>query len=89
MALSVYDKLNREYVIGNTLDNFLINQPLVTERREKFSFPFGDAELVQIGFSGIFIVYGDVMVRENQLRIKSFDEMNWLSFIFLFMAVVL
>jgi len=74
MALSIYDKSNKEYLVGHSIDNFMINQPLVTERREKFSFPFGDAELVQIGFSGIFIVYGDVMVRENRLRFKSFDE---------------
>jgi AraC-like DNA-binding protein len=73
MALNIYDKDNH-YIVGNHLNDFEINQALVTERKEKFSFPFGDAELVQIAFSGIYIVYGDMLVRQSRLRIKSFDE---------------
>ena len=74
MALSIYDKSNQQYVVNHMIDHADINLPLVTERKEKFSFPFGDAEFVQIAFSGIFIVYGDVLVKENQLRVKSFDD---------------
>ncbi|WP_316830431.1 AraC family transcriptional regulator [Pedobacter aquatilis] len=74
MAISIYDNNNQKYVVGDLIDTDKVNLPLVTERREKFSFPFGDAELVQIAFSGIFIVYGDVVVKESRLRVKSIDE---------------
>lgn len=74
MAISIYDKSNCQYIIGDMISDFHINQPLVTERREKFSFPFGDAELVQIAFSGIFIIFGDMIVKESQLRVKSLEE---------------
>ena len=74
MALSIYDNSNQHYILVDSINQQQIGLPLVTERREKFSFPFGDAELVQIGFSGIHIMYGDVSVKESRLRIKSFDE---------------
>jgi len=74
MALNIYDNDNKYYVVGSKFDISQFNQPMVTEKREKYSFPFGDAEIVQIAFSGIFIVYGDVMVRQSRLRVKSFDE---------------
>ncbi|MFD2285049.1 helix-turn-helix domain-containing protein [Pedobacter petrophilus] len=74
MALSIYDKFNRQYILNDSLNLEQINLPLVTERRERLSYPFGDAELVQIGFAGILIIYGDVSVKESRLRIKSFDE---------------
>ncbi|WP_443945173.1 helix-turn-helix transcriptional regulator [Pedobacter sp. AW1-32] len=73
MALSIFDNQNQQYIVNSFCDAE-ISQPLVTERREKFSFPFGDAEIIQIAFSGIFIIYGDVIVREKRLRVKSFDE---------------
>jgi len=74
MALHIYDSADRHYVVGNHFNDFELNQPLVRELREKYSFPFGDAEMVQITFSGISIVYGDIVMKENHLRIKSFDE---------------
>jgi len=74
MALNIYDGDERYYVVGNKLDNNALNQVLVTERRDKYSFPFGDAEIVEIAFSGIYIVYGDMLVKKSRLRIKSFDE---------------
>ncbi|QIL39431.1 helix-turn-helix transcriptional regulator [Pedobacter sp. HDW13] len=74
MALNIYDGDERYYVVGNKLDNNALNQALVTERRDKYSFPFGDAEIVEIAFSGIYIVYGDMLVKKSRLRIKSFDE---------------
>jgi len=74
MALNIYDGDERYYVVGNKLDNNAFNQALVTERRDKYSFPFGDAEIVEIAFSGIYIVYGDMLVKKSRLRIKSFDE---------------
>ncbi|KQM65250.1 hypothetical protein ASE74_10320 [Pedobacter sp. Leaf216] len=74
MGLNIYDGEEGCYVVGNKFDNLALNQALVTERRDKYSFPFGDAEIVEIAFSGIYIVYGDVVVKKSRLRIKSFDE---------------
>lgn len=74
MALNIYDSSNREYTVGEKLNNFELNQPLVKEVKEKYSFPFGDAEVVQISFSGISIVFGDMIMKDDRLRIKSFDE---------------
>jgi len=74
MALNIYDSDNQYYVVGNKFDIAEFNQALVTERRDKYSFPFGDAEIVEIAFSGIYIVYGDMLVKKSRLRIKSFDE---------------
>ncbi len=74
MALNIYDGDDKYYIVGSKFDNIELNQALVTERRDKYSFPFGDAEIVQISFSGIYIVYGDMLVKQNRLRIKAFDE---------------
>lgn len=74
MALNIYDSDNKYYVVGSKFDIPEYNQALVTERRDKYSFPFGDAEIVQIAFSGIYIVYGDMLVKQSRLRIKAFDE---------------
>jgi len=74
MALNIYDSNHEYYVVGNKFDIAEFNQPLVTERRDRYSFPFGDAEIVQIAFSGIYIVYGDMVVKQSRLRIKAFDE---------------
>lgn len=74
MALNIYDSSDRHYIVGNPFNATEFNEPLVRETREKLSFPFGDAEMVQIIFSGISIVYGDMIMKENRLKIKSLDE---------------
>ncbi|WP_293745029.1 AraC family transcriptional regulator [uncultured Pedobacter sp.] len=74
MALKIYDSDNKHYTVGSMFDNAGLQPALVTERRDKYSFPFGDAEIVQIAFSGIYIVYGDMLVKQSRLRIKAFDE---------------
>ena len=74
MAINIYDSANKHYIVGTHYNEVEFNQPLVRETREKFSFPFGDAEIVQIIFAGISIVYGDMIMKENRLRIKSLDE---------------
>lgn len=56
-------------IIGQEPDT----HPLVIERREKFSFPFGDAELVQIMFSNIHIVHGDFLLRTRGIRMRTID----------------
>jgi AraC family transcriptional activator of pyochelin receptor len=45
-------------------------QPMVIERRDKLSFPFGDAELVNILFSNVFIVYGDMCLKSRSIRMR-------------------
>lgn len=65
MPVSIYDSSGQQYTFGDgAFSAGIINQPLVTESRVKYSFPFGDAEMVQIAFSGIYIVYGDIAMKE-------------------------
>src|SRR5688572_18257340 len=66
MGVNVYDENGRLYKVGEVFSQAVVEQPLVTERREIFSFPFGDAEVVQMAFSGIYIVYGDMMLYETR-----------------------
>jgi AraC-like DNA-binding protein len=66
MGVSVYDDSGQKISVNSFFDHVTINQPIVTERREKHSFWFGDAELVQLAFSGIYIVYGDMLMREKR-----------------------
>jgi AraC family transcriptional regulator, transcriptional activator of the genes for pyochelin and ferripyochelin receptors len=82
MALNIYDSDDKYYVVGSKFDLAQCNLPLVTERRDKYSFPFGDAEIVQISFSGIYIVYGDMVLKQSRLRIKAFDEPDMVELYF-------
>lgn len=66
MGVNVYDENGRMYSIGEVFPSRTVEQPLVTERREVYSFPFGNAEMVQLAFSGIYIVYGDMYLYETR-----------------------
>ena len=66
MGVNIYDEQGRKKVVNDFMDLATINQPVVTERRLRQSFFFGDAELVQLAFSGIYIIYGDMVMQENQ-----------------------
>jgi AraC-like DNA-binding protein len=66
MGVNVYDENGRMYSIGEVFPSKMVEQPLVTERREVYSFPFGNAEMVQLAFSGIYIVYGDMYLYETR-----------------------
>ena len=72
--MNVYDDLGHKFVVNDFIDLEIINRPVVTERREKYSFFFGDTELVQLAFSGIYIVYGDMVMRER--KILHFDMLH-------------
>lgn len=74
MGFSIYDKAGKEFVISREIDLHALQQPLVRERRETHTYPFGTAEIVQIYFSGIYIVYGDVIMHDNRLRMRAYDE---------------
>jgi AraC-like DNA-binding protein len=69
MGVNVFDEKGRRYNVGDVFSQQLVEQPLVTERRDVFSFPFGNAEMVQLAFSGIYIVYGDMLLHDTQ-RLK-------------------
>jgi AraC-like DNA-binding protein len=66
MAVTVYDETGQQYILGTLFPSTIVEQPLVSERRDVYSFPFGDAEIVQLAFSGIYIVYGDMHVYHNR-----------------------
>lgn len=66
MVVSVYDSSGNHYAIGESLSQKTILQPLVTERRDIHSFPFGDATITHIAFSGIYIVYGNMHMKEHR-----------------------
>lgn len=79
MPITVYDNLGQQYIIGNPVNMLNLDLALVKESKETYSYPFGDAEITQIAFSGIFIVYGDVLVKYNRLRIQSYDEPDYVE----------
>lgn len=60
--------------MGESVKGELLQKPLVSEYREKFSFPFGDAELVQIIMPNIAVIYGDLMLRQSGIRMWSSDR---------------
>ncbi|MFA6150421.1 MAG: AraC family transcriptional regulator [Chitinophagaceae bacterium] len=66
MAVSVYDNSGNHYLVGEGLSHNLIVQPIVTERKDTLSFPFGDAEMTHIAFSGIYIIYGDMVMKDQR-----------------------
>lgn len=53
--------------VGGSFDTVPVQGSLIKERKEKYSFSFSDAELVQINIPGIYIVYGDIMFKQQQL----------------------
>ncbi|MRG47999.1 helix-turn-helix domain-containing protein [Chitinophaga sp. SYP-B3965] len=75
MIVNVYDIKGRAGKLGQGISEDIIHQPLVTEKRHKHSFAFGDAEIVQLSFAGIYIKYGDVAVHEHMnLHMEMEDE---------------
>jgi AraC-like DNA-binding protein len=67
MRISIKDGDGEKFIFSDDFYRDAISQPLVTEKREIFSFPFGDAELVRVAFPGVYIVYGDMQLYEARL----------------------
>lgn len=70
MIVSIYDSKGRAGKLGQSIPGQgipvdIIHQPQVTERRDKFSFAFADAEMLQLSFAGIYVKYGDIELREQ------------------------
>lgn len=75
MIVSVYDAKGRAGKVNQGTAAVVIDQAQVTERRNKIKFPFGDAEMVQLSFAGIFVKYGDIALREQiNLHMNMEDE---------------
>ncbi|MCX2495518.1 AraC family transcriptional regulator [Pedobacter sp. PF22-3] len=53
--------------VGGNFDDLRVQNGLVTEKREKYSFSFSDAEMVQINIPGIYMVYGDILFKQQQM----------------------
>lgn len=66
MQVSVSDGKGTDFILHDTFYEENLGNLLVAEKREIFSFPFGDAELVRIAFAGIYIVYGDMQLYESR-----------------------
>ena len=73
MAMSISGNGSQWVDIGHEMNLFIPPVPLVIERTEKYSFPFGDASVTQIGLPDIYIVYGDVIFKRSQLHFRAFD----------------
>ncbi|HWW41808.1 AraC family transcriptional regulator [Pedobacter sp.] len=56
--------------VGGRFEQFPMKEQLVTERRDKCSFSFSDAELVQITTPDIYIVYGDILFKQHLLYFR-------------------
>ncbi|HEY4110725.1 AraC family transcriptional regulator [Puia sp.] len=59
--------------LGEHVSEELLKRPLVTEYRQKLSFPFGDAELLQVVLPNILIIYGDLVLRRHHVRMRAVD----------------
>jgi AraC-like DNA-binding protein len=60
--------------LGQRVSQEMLTQPLVTELRQKLSFPFGDAEMVQIALPNTLIIYGDLAMRQQHIRMRAVDQ---------------
>lgn len=75
MIISVYDAKGRAGKVNQGTTAVVIDQTQVIERRNRIKFPFGDAEMVQLSFAGIFVKYGDIALREQiNLHMDMEDE---------------
>lgn len=66
MEISINYGAGERFVMSDHFYRDNIGRPLVTEKREVFSFPFGDAELVRLTFAGVYIAYGDMQLYESR-----------------------
>ncbi|XZF14888.1 helix-turn-helix transcriptional regulator [Chitinophagaceae bacterium MMS25-I14] len=79
MAIRIRDVDGMHLVLSGMFDKEAIQQPLVTERREVYSFPFGDAEIMTMAFSNIYIVYGDMIMRERKRLYMQLDHTDMIE----------
>lgn len=66
MEISVQYGAGEKFILKDDFYRAHIGRPVLTEQRDLFQLPFGDAELVRIAFGGIYIVYGDMQLYDAQ-----------------------
>jgi AraC family transcriptional activator of pyochelin receptor len=79
MGMALCDAQGKWTEIGGIADCSGQLLPLVIERKEKYSFPSFDAELVQLVLPNIFIVFGDMRIKSHRLRFRSTDEPDFVE----------
>jgi AraC family transcriptional activator of pyochelin receptor len=80
MGMNIRNTFGKWEEIGGSFDILPAKMPLVTERREKYSFPFGDAELVQIAIPDIHVAYGELMFKDCLLQFRVNDAPDTVEF---------
>jgi AraC-like DNA-binding protein len=75
MGLMVSSPTGNWYHLNEPLQlhDQVLDFPLVIERRDRFSMSFAELELVQMAFQDVFIVYGDMRLKQQQLRMRTVD----------------
>ena len=61
------------------LEQATIAPALATEHRQRHSFLFGDAEIVEINLPDIYIVYGDIALKKHRLRFRTTDAPDFVE----------
>lgn len=59
--------------LGRHVSEEQLRQTLVTEYRQRLSFPFGDAEMVQVILPNVLIIFGDLVIRQQRIRMRAID----------------
>jgi len=73
MAMSISANGSQWVDLGHDMELMIPSAPLVIERTEKMSFPFGDLSVRQIGLPDIYIVYGDMFFKHRKLHFRATD----------------
>lgn len=77
MEISVNYGAGERFVLTDNFYRECMGRPLVTEKREIYSLPIGDCELVRLVFDGIYIVYGDMQLYNTRtLNFELLDHEN-------------
>ncbi|MCX2429450.1 MULTISPECIES: AraC family transcriptional regulator [unclassified Pedobacter] len=53
--------------VGGRFEQFPDEKQVIKERRNQYSFSFSEAELVQMSTPDLYIVYGDIRFKQNQI----------------------
>ena len=73
MAMSISANGSQWVELGHDMELMVPSMPLVIERTEKMSFPFGDLSVRQIGLPDIYIVHGDMFFKQRKLHFRASD----------------
>lgn len=77
--MALCDEYGKWTEIGGIADYSGLLPPFVTERKEKYNFPSFDAELTHLTLPNIYIVFGDMRIKNHRLRFRSTDEPDFVE----------